>query len=445
MGKDWKKLAWLYSELPGLVANGVISEEAAASIKLHYGEPDKSSGLRLLVGAFAVLGALLIGSGVILILAHNWDSLGREARALVSIAPSAFGLLCLAWLVAKRVSSRAWTEAVCGFQTLALGSSMALVGQTYNSGGDLQSLLFSWFVLSLPLAFLFDSAVCCALGLVIFTSFVTCGNAIGGWMFWTMLALAIPYPAWTLWRERESLKGVFLGWAVAIASTVCVIAICVDGRVNESFWSLILPCFFSAIYLAGFSLEGDSKLPAWRAPLKALGATGALVMALIFSYPDSWRFSHGCLWWEDLGSMNSAIVLAFLLGAAATLSLARLLFKKRYLALPFGLVGPLLFALSSFSWTHSGFFDPASLLVNALILAMGVCCLVEGVRKETLGSVNCGLMILSALILCRFFNTDFSFLARGIAFIALGAAFLAANLIMLKRRRAAAADGRASL
>lgn len=36
---------------------------------------------------FGILGAVLIGGGIILLLAHNWEQLGRPARVAVAFAP----------------------------------------------------------------------------------------------------------------------------------------------------------------------------------------------------------------------------------------------------------------------------------------------------------------------------------------------------------------------
>ena len=48
--------------------------------------------------------------------------------------------------------------------------------------------------------------------------------------------------------------------------------------------------------------------------------------------------------------------------------------------------------------------------------------------------MNVGLLVMAALILARFFDSDLNFLLRGLIFIALGIAFLMANLMMLRRK-----------
>ena len=79
----------------------------------------------------------------------------------------------------------------------------------------------------------------------------------------------------------------------------------------------------------------------------------------------------------------------------------------------------------------------AAILFNVYVFAMSVGLIAGGVRGRRLGLVNAGMLLLSALILCRFFDADLSFVVRGVAFIALGTGFLVTNLVMLRRKGAA--------
>jgi len=76
-----------------------------------------------------------------------------------------------------------------------------------------------------------------------------------------------------------------------------------------------------------------------------------------------------------------------------------------------------------------------ALLFNAYALALGIGTLVRGVRRERISSANAGMVVIAALVVSRFFDSDFSFLARGIAFIAVGIGFLVANFLLFKRRK----------
>jgi hypothetical protein len=68
-------------------------------------------------------------------------------------------------------------------------------------------------------------------------------------------------------------------------------------------------------------------------------------------------------------------------------------------------------------------------------LAVGLSAAYAGFRDGSLGTANCGLLLVITLVAARFFDEDWSFVVRGVAFILLGAAFLVTNLWMLKRRK----------
>ncbi len=62
--------------------------------------------------------------------------------------------------------------------------------------------------------------------------------------------------------------------------------------------------------------------------------------------------------------------------------------------------------------------------------------LVTGIQQVKQVRMNVGLVVATALIVARFFDTDLGFLLRGLIFIALGIAFLVANVVMLRRKGA---------
>jgi hypothetical protein len=75
------------------------------------------------------------------------------------------------------------------------------------------------------------------------------------------------------------------------------------------------------------------------------------------------------------------------------------------------------------------------IVFNLWLLALGILTLVEGVHMLELGTANRGLLALAALVIARFFDTDLSFLTRGLVFVAFGMACLAMNLWLMRRVR----------
>jgi uncharacterized membrane protein len=95
--------------------------------------------------ALALLAAALVGLGLVMWVAANWDDLGRAGRfALLQGVVVAMGLgACL----------RPAQRAPLGLLTLlAVGALFAYFGQTYQTGADAWQLFALWAALTLPLA-----------------------------------------------------------------------------------------------------------------------------------------------------------------------------------------------------------------------------------------------------------------------------------------------------
>ncbi|HAC15860.1 MAG TPA: DUF2157 domain-containing protein, partial [Bacteroidetes bacterium] len=59
----------------------------------------------------------------------------------------------------------------------------------------------------------------------------------------------------------------------------------------------------------------------------------------------------------------------------------------------------------------------------------------EGGLKNHLGIMNYGLLIITMLVISRFFDADINFVIRGILFILVGIGFFVANYWMVKQRK----------
>src|SRR5262249_42781506 len=74
-------------------------------------------------------------------------------------------------------------------------------------------------------------------------------------------------------------------------------------------------------------------------------------------------------------------------------------------------------------------------LTNVLLLALGVYTIREGALADQLWKMNYGLLILAVLIGCRFFDTDMSFILRGLLFVGIGVGFFVMNIMMMRKRK----------
>ncbi|MEJ0031991.1 MAG: DUF2157 domain-containing protein [Bacteroidota bacterium] len=145
-------------ELDELVANEIIAPDVAEKIRGYYNRP--SQGANRLVIAFGIIGALLVGMGIVLIIAHNWDDLSIPVKLFLGLAPM---LVCQALagvLVFKQSQSRAWTESVSVCLIFATATAISIVAQVYNMQGNFGRFLLTWSVLTLPVMYVLRSGVC---------------------------------------------------------------------------------------------------------------------------------------------------------------------------------------------------------------------------------------------------------------------------------------------
>jgi hypothetical protein len=82
-------------------------------------------------------------------------------------------------------------------------------------------------------------------------------------------------------------------------------------------------------------------------------------------------------------------------------------------------------------------FSPklSELLSNLMLLVIGIRIIRQGIAEDHLGILNYGLLVLTTAIICKFFDTDISFIIRGLIFVGLGIGFFYANYMIIQKRK----------
>ena len=418
---------WLREQLPRLVEGGVLDQAAADRLGAHFGAQDAARGRRLVVVLFGTLGALLVGGGIILLVAHNWDELGRPARTVLSLLPLVATIALAAWVLARR-RSEGWQEAVGAAWTLAIGAAISLIGQTYHLPGDYGDFMRLWLLLALPIVYVLESTTAGLLWYLGLLAWVLPTHAGDGpLLFWALLAGAVPFLVRRWVRRAEAAGTEMLTWAFAVA--VAWGGAAAFSRL-EDLWGPLAITLGLALWTGGTLAEGRR----WQRPLLVVGGLAGLGVACALSYADTWQgIDHTNVNFEmdALGIGEAAVAAAIVAGAVALLVLA---WRRRGLdVLP--MVALLPVAWLSWLLTYdAGIGGPGAVLFNGFLLLLGVVLLVQGMREDRLRRANVGTAIVGLLILLRFFDTDWGFLVRGSAFLAVGLAFLAVNVALLRRR-----------
>ncbi len=430
-----RNVQWILEEIPKLVAQGVLAPDGAERLKAHYEALPRKSGLSLAILLFAILGAILIGLGVMLTIGSNWEQLGRPARTVLSFAPLVVAQTLAVVAICRRWESRPWREASSTLVFLAIGSSIALIGQTYNLPDDPVAFLMTWALLGAPLVYLLDAILPLMLYAACVVGWTTAAQSEGNqasW-FWPLFALMLPYAIRETKVNRRGARSVIAGWV--LCTTLCIGTGVSLEKVLPGLWIIIYGCLFASLYLAGrFWLDAEAGV--WRRPYYAVGAGGIGIMSIMLSFTWPWdaigwrfmRYGQGYI--PEAGIVDYIVLACFSVAVVTMLVIS--VRRGHASAIPYGLF-PLLatggYVLAAFDLNPS---MPASLF-TVYLLALGLYTTVAGLRIERLEIVSGGMFLLAALIVARFFDQDLPMVFRGIAFIVLGLTFLAVNIVLLKR------------
>src|ERR1043165_2341374 len=156
---DRSGIRWLLSELPDLVAKGVLSQETADALRQHYSSQPAEAPRRIGFILSAILGSLLGGAGIILLVAHNWDFLSRPVRCAIAFTPLVLSQALAVFVLLRRHGSAAWREAAAILNVAAIGTAIALVSQTYQIQGDFARFILVWMLLALPIIYIFGTGI----------------------------------------------------------------------------------------------------------------------------------------------------------------------------------------------------------------------------------------------------------------------------------------------
>ncbi len=418
----------IVNALPELIAQGLIAQESADKIKAYYKLKEQQQPQRTTI-VFGILGSILVGLGIILIVAHNWDNFSRPVKVLFSFVPLIAGQLFCGYSIFKKPGNRTWQESSAVFLFFAVGASIALVAQVYNISGNLASFLFTWMLLSFPLIYIMPSSMASLLYIAGITAF--CVNdgygyrAENTYHYWWLLLLVIPHYLRLVKKYPDSNFTFFHHWVLPISLTICLatLATAADEYLFIAYMSL-----FAAFYLLGVSGWFNFKRIISNGYL-IIGSLGTMIILLVLSF--KW-------FWTSLANENELLSLGELLAIVVPSIFALILLFyniKNRGSQPINPMGFIFILFAAIFFIGLAAPVPGVILMNLLVLAAAIFTMQRGQKLHSLGILNYGLLIIAALVVCRFFDTDISFVVRGLLFMAVGAGFFFANSQFIKKRK----------
>jgi uncharacterized membrane protein len=423
----------LLKSLPELIEAGVIDNDTAVKIEAYYNNKKGQTQNRIII-AFGILGAILVGLGLILIIAHNWDDIPRFTKAILAFIPLLVGQLACGYTLIKNKESIAWRESSSIFLFISIGATIALLSQIYVLGGTLPNFILSWMLLGLPIVYIMQASMSSLFYIAgityygILKGYWTYGSSESN-LFWILLLAIIPYYYFTVRRKSESNFMNFHHWLIPISVTIML------GTIAHDAEKLMIAAYMSLFGLysiiSNYSFFKREKL--WANGYYIIGSLGIVYLLFMLSFDWFWKdFSQGYLIPDKISNTPELFSTLILIVSAIGL-LAHQFSRKLIAELPAATWAFLVFIVifligyvaPTISWA----------LVNMSLLGLGILNLWKGIKTDHLGILNFGLIIITILIVCRFFDVDLSFIFRGLLFILVGLGFFFTNYSLLKKRK----------
>lgn len=438
---------WLIDQIPEWERTGVLPSDAAERLKAlaeknaasETEEKGESRVAQIIIGA---LGALLVGTGVIALIAHNWDMVPQNVRLAGSFILLAAAQALVASIIHRGEAAPRWVrEAGALFLVLAAGGCLALVAQIYNLGGEWPDFLFAWTLLALPVMWTTRAHSCALFHLFCIT--VWSLSHIDTWrhhhpwqespvLYPLLLMLALVY--WPGFQKPRPPLPNAVRWAAAISAIVGFEALTTwlgDRQgVSEMGWPWML--MMAIITLLPLSKAGANERLS-RKPQVVLGSLSLFIAGFFCS--THWGARDLVRSLEKTAHLPWCWVLLGLLACFAIIALMR---KRWAVAAVASLALTPLIALVMFRVSAH---PDLSWAFTIQLFAIGLVMIVAEFFGAK-GSPRFGALLLALLITVRMGDSELSFITKAVVFIATGLAFIVFNFVwsrMAKQRRKEAA------
>jgi hypothetical protein len=447
-------LTWLANEVPLWVKNEIITSEQSDRILSQYALDEETNEPKVAetwspgIVALSVLGALMIGGGLLLILANQWEHFSLFWKQVMSFLPIVTGLSVFVYAYVRQLGSIAWREGASGFFMVMVAASLGLVIQTFQLESKQPDTILIWLVASLPIIYVANSSLAAIVYLI--GALVWQADAIGNekMIYWLLFLAIVPH-LWLNLRQpiqqpiRRNLLVLTLAltWPFAWFPNYA-------GGIPE--YSILTPTLALGIYMMVSRWVYPNEKPGFLSPLFLTGYLGVFIYTLVLSQDMSIQaFSIDALWSGRLSgqywgwSLLCQLFLVFLLWLVLMVNY----FRKSQIT-TIGETLLILFPVFALTYITLYRLDPnvytttkpyinhiPLIFANLYGLSVGIAFIRQGIAKPGLVELNLGMLFILGLAASRFFDSEWNELYKGLAFVALGVVFLIVNLRLGRRMK----------
>ncbi len=428
--------AWMRGEIKDWEQEGLISGSQAEQLAVRY----PLAGASLPWGAivFSSLGAVIVGLGVILLLAYNWAALPKFGKLGIILAALVGTHAVGIKFVLGDQRYRALGEGIGLLGTMLFGAGIFLVAQIYHIDEHFPNAFLIWAVGALLMGLALQSipqAILAAVLLTVWSGTERLAFDCPMWMAPVVVALVLAPQAYV--KRSRVLT------AVVIPAFLLCYAFALPSGYHSPWLTFSTLLSLSAILIAKSYLV--RQFGTFRESGAVLGVYGWAVfflMLFLMSFPgmartffdwkrDELAWEHYVYWIIPLaGCLSTWLLVAReeLLGALTRES------DDPGLELYLVPLTVILGLCDIFYLRHVGGWAVAGPF-NLVLIGLAAALMAQGCREGLMKPTFLGSLLLVAVVVARYFDLFESLLVRGLVFLGVGAILLTEGVLYARSRR----------
>jgi uncharacterized membrane protein len=427
-----KRVKWLLTEIDKWMSEGIISVPQAEKIKGRYTEADQGIAWNKII--FSSIGSILVGLGVILFFAYNWQKIPKFLK-LALVFSSLLAAHASGFILRRSDGRYKFVgEGLHVLGTMLFGAGIWLIAQIYHIEEHYPNAFLIWGGGAALLAWALPSVahgILASALFVLWNSFEALHFMNPNYPAPFVLLLTLFPLAWVL-RSRILLG---IGGISYLLSLIFTLA-----RVNDAILPAVMSFNAAAFIGAGILLEREGKFPEAGPVLQSIGSMVYFATLYIITFPHFGR--HFVFSFQKVP--ETLFFCEFLLAAVAVWSFVFILLRKKpngikELLTSGKILIPLVILVLAIETVGLGFplwggWGKASLF-NLIFLTHCILLILTGCRRVNLRLVIIGCLLLALLSITRFIDLFDSLLVRSAFFLLFGAILFGIGIYYSRSKR----------
>ncbi|MBO5937803.1 MAG: DUF2157 domain-containing protein [Clostridia bacterium] len=393
-------------------------------------ELEKQSYNSTVTIVFSILGALLVGVGLVLIFVTFWQEMPLLIKGVLSFVPLLAGQASGLFVLYKKKDKAPWCEGGSVLWTAGVAATLTMIYNIFDLSIDWTNVLILIAVSVVPvigvlrsvapLVVYYGCSICWGVAvyedteslLVIFATAM-------------LVALGCVYTSCLLKAEKKSHRSIFAQWisVIAVTAYVCMIGMGIDTM------PLFVAGFMAiaiCLYLLSFK-DADMAMP-YKIP-------GLFITAFLMFLSSSIYFDYVKA--EIYNIMYVAVCfIAVALTGLLTIKKAKDNFSMGYIAVV--IVFYAIYIASLYAMGDSYKSDIADTFITVLkapAFIAYILMIISGAREKKLMPINLGFIGVAGLVMVIVYQSGLSMLGNGIMLLIFGGVLLAINFKISKAKQ----------